>query len=120
MKVAAAKTSLLLSVLFLIVYGTTNWVATQRTDVGSWYFEWARAIPSIPVMIVPYMSIDLFFVVAPFLCSDKRELGTFSRRITFAIIAASVCFLLVPMRFAFERPESGGWLGTMFGGFRML
>jgi protein-tyrosine phosphatase len=120
MKAAAAKASLFLSVLFLAVYGATNWITGQRTNVGTWYFEWERAIPFVPFMIVPYMSIDLFFVVAPFLCSDKRELGTFSRRITFAIIATGVCFLLVPMRFAFERPESGGWLGTMFGGFRML
>ena len=27
-------------------------------------------IPFVPLMIIPYMSIDLFFAAAPFICSD--------------------------------------------------
>ena len=50
-----------LSVLFLIVYGWCNWITAQRHDVGTLYFEWERFIPFVPLMIVPYMSIDLFF-----------------------------------------------------------
>ena len=41
-------------------------------DVGTWVFAWERLIPFVPLMIVPYMSIDLFFVAAPFLCTDAR------------------------------------------------
>ena len=105
LKAAAALTSLLLSVLFLLVYGTTNWITAQRTDVGTCCFEWERAIPFVPLMIVPYMSIDLFFVIAPFLCGDKRELRILAARISFAIVVAGLCFLLIPLRFAFDRSE---------------
>jgi protein-tyrosine phosphatase len=69
-------------------------------------------------MIVPYMSIDLLFVAAPFLCRDDRELAAFSKRIAAAILIGGACFLLFPLRFAFERPHADGWLGAFFDWFR--
>jgi hypothetical protein len=96
MRGTAAKTSLALSLLFLVVYGSCNWITAQRTDVGTWYFAWERHIPFVPLLIVPYMSIDLFFVAAPFLCENGLELRTFARRIGCAIIVAGVCFLVLP------------------------
>jgi len=111
---------LLLSVLFLIVYGTTNWITAQRTDVGTWYFEWERAIPFVPLMIVPYLSIDLFFLGAPFLCRDRRELQTLKRRISFAIVVAGLCYLLLPLRLACARPETSGWPRALLDAFQTL
>jgi protein-tyrosine phosphatase/membrane-associated phospholipid phosphatase len=107
-----------LSVLFLIVYGWCNWISSQRHDVGTLYFAWERFIPFVPMMIVPYLSIDLFFVAAPFLCRSDRELATFSKRIIAAIVVAGICFLLFPLRFAFERPHADGSLGAVFDWFR--
>jgi hypothetical protein len=109
-----------LSVLFLVVYGWCNWITAQRHDVGTLYFEWERFIPFVPLMIVPYMSIDLFFVAAPFLCRTESELATFSKRILAAIVVAGICFLLFPLRFAFERPHADGWLGAVFDWFRAM
>ena len=109
-----------LSVLFLVVYGWCNWLTAQRHDTGTLYFEWERFIPFVPLMIVPYMSIDLFFVAAPFLCRSDRELATFSKRIVAAIAVAGICFLLFPLRFAFERPSASGWLGAVFDWFRAM
>src|SRR5262245_54560708 len=74
-----------LSVLFLIVYGGCNWITARRADVGTFYFEWERKIPFVPFFILPYMSIDLLFVVAPFLCRTDRELSIFAKRIAAAI-----------------------------------
>jgi protein-tyrosine phosphatase len=107
-----------LSALFLVVYGWCNWITAQRHDVGTLYFAWERFIPFVPLMIVPYLSIDLFFVVAPFLCRNERELMVFSKRIVAAITVAGICFLLFPLRFAFERPHANGWLGATFDWFR--
>jgi len=66
------------------------------------------------------MSIDLFFVAAPFLCRDGRELETLRKRIVFAIAVAGVCFLFFPLRFAFERPQASDWLGAIFNWFRAM
>jgi protein-tyrosine phosphatase/membrane-associated phospholipid phosphatase len=109
-----------LSVLFLIVYGWTNWFTAQRRDVGTLVFDWERFIPFVPWMIVPYMSIDLFFVAAPFVCRDNRELAALSKRIVAATLIAGLCFLLFPLRFAFPRPHADGWLGTGFEWFRAM
>jgi len=82
------------------------------------YFEWERSIPFVPFFILPYMSIDLFFVAAPFLCRTERELSIFAKRIAAAIFVAGICFLLFPLRFAFPRPHADGWLGAIFDWFR--
>jgi protein-tyrosine phosphatase len=107
-----------LSVLFLIVYGGCNWITAHRANVGTFYFEWEHKIPFLPVFILPYMSIDLFFVAAPFLCRTDRELSILAKRIAVAIIVAGICFLLFPLRFAFPRPHANGWPGALFDWFR--
>ncbi len=60
----SAATSLYLSLLFVVVYGATGWLTSLRTDVATWSFEWERNLPLVPWLIVPYMSLDLFFVAA--------------------------------------------------------
>jgi protein-tyrosine phosphatase len=111
----AARTSVLLSLLFVIVYGTTNWFTARRpdADVSTWHFAWElTAIPYVPLLIVPYMSIDLFFFLAAFLCRDDRELRAFARRVVFSILAAAAFFLLMPLKLAWpERPRVEGWFG---------
>jgi dual specificity protein phosphatase-like protein/PAP2 superfamily protein len=109
-----------LSILFLVVYDGCIWITARRSGVGSFYFAWERNIPFVPFFILPYMSIDLFFIAAPFLCRTDRELRTFSRRVTAAILIAGLWFLLFPLRFAFARPHASGWLGALFDWFRSM
>jgi membrane-associated phospholipid phosphatase len=111
----AALTALGTSLLFVVVYGGCSWLTSLRGDVGTWVYDWERAIPFVPLMIIPYMSIDLFFVAAPFICRDREERRLLAGRIALAILAAGACFLLVPLRFAFPRPMPEGWLGAIFG-----
>ena len=105
--------------LFLVVYGGCNWITAQRSDVGTLYFEWERHIPFVPLMIVPYLSIDLFFVAAPFLCRSRRELSTFAKRESLRPLSRrefASCFFRSGSRF--ERPHASGWLGAIFDWFR--
>jgi protein-tyrosine phosphatase len=99
---------------FFLVYGMCNWVSSQRENVPSFYWDWETAIPFVPLLILPYLSIDLFFAGSAFLCRSRRELHTLAGRVLFAISASGICFLLFPMRFAFQRPPVEGWLGLMF------
>jgi membrane-associated phospholipid phosphatase len=114
----ALSASVGLSLLFLIVYGGCLWITSRRHDVGVFYFAWERAIPFVPFMILPYMSIDLFFVAAPFLFSSERDLRLFVARVAIAIVVAGICFLGIPLRLAFPRPQADGWLGALFDWFR--
>ncbi|HEX3799046.1 MAG TPA: phosphatase PAP2 family protein [Verrucomicrobiae bacterium] len=113
-KLTAAVTTGGLSVLFVIVYGSCNWVTAHRNDVGTWYYSWEHLIPFVPVMIVPYMSINLFFVSAPFLCRSREELRTFALRVAFAILIAGVCFLSMPLKLGTPVPPTSGWTGVIF------
>jgi membrane-associated phospholipid phosphatase len=109
-----------LSLLFLVVYGGCIWITSRRRDVGVFYFQWERSIPFLPFMILPYLSIDLFFVAAPFLLPNEKELWLFVRRVAAAILVAGLFFLVLPLRFAFPRPPAPGWLGVLFDSFRAL
>jgi protein-tyrosine phosphatase/membrane-associated phospholipid phosphatase len=109
--------SVALSLLFMVVYGGASWITSLRTDVGTWYYAWERFIPFVPIMIIPYMSVDLFFVAAPFICSDRRELQLLSKRIRLGILVAGCCFLIYPLKLATERPVIGGWLGVIWSWF---
>src|SRR5262249_40863932 len=112
----ALATSLALSALFIVVYGGTNWFTAQRpaSAVGTWDFAWELgAIPDVPILIVPYMSIDLFFFMAPFLCRDRREMRVLAQRVVFSILIAAAFFVFVPLRLAWPaRPQVSGWFGA--------
>jgi membrane-associated phospholipid phosphatase len=114
----AAKTSAMLCALFVGVYALCNYVTSLRLDVAEMYMEWEKDVPFVPLLILPYLSIDLFFIAAPFFCTSRRELKVLGWRMALCIIIAGACFMLFPMRFAFERPPTDGWLGQLFDAFR--
>ena len=117
---AALRSVVALSALFIVGYGLTNWFTSTRSDTRVWMYEWERFIPFMPLMVIPYLSIDAFFVAAPFLCTTHRELRTLSRRMTLAILIACATFLIFPLRLGVERPPAPGVLGAIFDWFRAM
>ena len=113
-RLLSGATALALSILFIAIYGLTSWFTSLRADVGTWAFEWERSLPFVPCLIVPYISLDMFFVAAPFLCQPRRELTVFRRRMAIAILTAGAMFLLMPLRFAFPRRVPEGWTAPIF------
>jgi membrane-associated phospholipid phosphatase len=113
-RLCAAAYSAALSLLFIVVYGGCGWITAHRSDVGTWHYPWEHFIPFVPLMIIPYMSIDLFFVGGPFLCQTREELRVLAQRISFAILVAGAFFLLVPLHLAVPRPHARGWTGVIF------
>ena len=116
----ATIASALLSAMFLVVYSSTNWLTSLRADVPTWHASWEPAIPFVPLLIIPYMSIDLFFVAAPFVCGSRREIGVLAKRLVFANLVAATFFLLMPFQLDFERAAVGGWQGLIFDTFREM
>lgn len=110
----AALWLLVLAPLFFLSYGYANGVAAARTGVPSIVFDWERAIPFWAWTIVPYWSIDLFYGISLFVCRDRRELDTQGLRLLTAQALAIACFLLWPLRFSFQRPDSDGVFGWLF------
>lgn len=106
-----------LSALFLAVYGGCNTFTASRHDVGTSFFAWELRIPFVPVMIVPYNSIDAFFFLAPFICVARGELRSHAKRVIVAILVAGVCFLAFPLKTAFVRPDVHGAFAPIFRWF---
>lgn len=110
----AAAVSAWTGTLFMAVYHLCNWITAGRNDARVAFFDWEHAIPVIPWFIVPYWLLDLFFVIAPFLCTSRGELQTLRRRLEVATLAAGLCFLAIPLTLAWERPEVQGVFSPWF------
>lgn len=104
--------------LFAAVYNACNWITTQRTDVGTWALPWELGIPFVPAMIVPYWSLDAFFVASFFLCETERELKVLGQRLALATLVAGACFLALPLTTVFPRPPVKGFFGPWFTALR--
>jgi membrane-associated phospholipid phosphatase len=71
-------------------------------------------------MIVPYMSIDAFFLAAPFVCRSHKELGTLAWQLSLIVILAAVTFLVYPLELAVARPVADGVFGKHYNAFIAL
>ena len=103
-----------LSLLFILIYGACNTLASHRQEIGTCFFDWELGIPFVPALIVPYLSIDLFFVASFLLCAERIELHTHARRIALAILIAGIAFLAFPLTVGYQRPVVRGWTGRLF------
>ncbi len=104
----------LLGPFFFLSYGLANTLAGRLPYVPSIVFDWEARIPFQPWTIVPYWSIDLFYVASFFICTRRAELDMHARRLFTAQLLAVGCFLLWPLRFSLERPETAGVFGWLF------
>ncbi|MDB5986428.1 MAG: serine/threonine protein phosphatase [Nevskia sp.] len=101
---------------FLLVYTAANLYTAHLPPerVGEIGMAWERAIPFLPWTILPYLSIDLLYVVSPFVCRSRRELRVHVLRFAVATAFALACFMLFPLRFGFARPETSGLPDLLF------
>ena len=104
----------LLGCFFLALYEVCNLITSKRPDVGFFYFEWERQIPFVPWMIIPYLSMYPLFIVSALFIKNESELDATTKRIIFTVVISVTCFLLFPLRFAFERPQVEGFFKPFF------
>ena len=116
----AALLLLGLGVFFYASYGLANWLASLRAQVPVVVFDWERHVPFLGWTVVPYWSINLFYAASFFVCATRAELDRHAARLLTAQLVAVACFIALPLRFSFERPETAGLPGFLFavlGGF---
>lgn len=103
-----------LAPFFYLTYGAANALAARRQHVPSIVFEWERHILFVDWTIIPYWSINAFYGVSLFVCRTKAELDAHGRRLITAQVVAVACFILFPLKFTFQQPETDGLAGFMF------
>ncbi|PHS29654.1 MAG: hypothetical protein COA95_11640 [Methylophaga sp.] len=107
---------LFLGPFFFLTYGTANQLTALYPSLASIMFDWEHAIPFIPEMIVPYMSVDLLFGFSFLLVSTRDEIQRHALRLGFTIAFAVVLFLLIPLQFSLDKPMVEGWAKPIFSG----
>ncbi len=115
----SAAWTLFIVPFFFLVYGLCNWYTAQRPAVGTFAWDWEQGIPFVPSMMLPYLSMNLFYAASPFFCRTRHELRVLVSRIIFAIVAAGICFLLFPLKLAFVRPPMTGVYGWILDWLRL-
>ena len=103
-----------LAPFFYLTYGVANSIAARRHDVPSIVFAWEHHIPFLAWTIVPYWSINAFYGMSVLVCRTSAELDAHGRRLLTAQIVAVVCFILFPLKFTFQQPETHGVAGVLF------
>lgn len=112
------KTSLLklalVGILFYASYTLSNYYAASLAYVPEIAFAWERHIPFWEWTILPYWSLNLMYAAAFFLCRDACEQNRYVARLVSAQIVATTCFMLFPLHFGWQKPQTDGLWGVMF------
>lgn len=93
----------LIYLLFAFVYGGTNWLASQRTDLFHFYFDWELGIPFIPSWIYVYLSMSLFIIVPMFVIREHELTSLLWADASVIMVAGSLC-LFFPTEAGVIRP----------------
>ncbi len=112
------KLSLFQTILFVSVYGFTNWLAQQHNYHFQLWHPLELQIPFIPFMILGYVSLNLLMLVPAFSLS-VLELHALNKTMAWATVIAGFFFLVIPAPIGFVRAEVvGEWSGfyrTLYG-----
>jgi len=92
-------------VLFVTMYGMTNWLASLRKNRVHLYFDWELGIPFYSNFIWGYFSICILFLV-PLFILNKKEINDLGWNIFWATLVAGIFFLLIPTHLGFDRLSS--------------
>ena len=96
-------------------------LACKPTDeVPVIVFAWERAIPFLTWTIVPYRSTHVFFALSFYVCRNRVELDSHSKRLLMAQVIAVACFIVFPLRVSFARPQIAGAFEFLFDALHML
>jgi protein-tyrosine phosphatase len=98
---------------FFLSYGAVNYFTSTRSDVGIIVANWERAMPFVPWLMLPYMSIDAFYAGSLFLFRRKKALDIHAKRLLLATVISLFGFLLFPLQFSFAVPKAEGFNGIL-------
>lgn len=98
---------------FFLGYGWLNVLTSKRADVGIAVESWEHAIPFVPWMMLPYMSIDAFYAASLFLFRKRSALDRHALRLLLATVISLAGFWLFPLQFSFAVPKAEGFNGFL-------
>jgi membrane-associated phospholipid phosphatase len=96
-----------ITILWVVVYGGADLI-TGRTQRYRVHFNWELDIPFVPATVLAYLSLNVLFLLTPFVLRDRRALDAFGLALAGEIVVAGLCFLIFPAELAFDPSEDAG------------
>ena len=97
--------SILVFVVFVVIYGSCNWLASKSFRPYEWYLQWELYTPFIPQMVYIYLSISLL-VALPLFVLRLNEFRPLAYTMLCATMIAGLFFLLLPAQLGFTWPRT--------------
>ncbi len=110
----AALWLLVLAPFFYLTYGLANYLASLRTDVPNIALDGEEIIPFVEWTIIPYWSINLFYVTTLFANEAPAGVDRIARRYLTCQIIAVTLFIVMPLQAIYAKPQTSGLTGFMF------
>jgi protein-tyrosine phosphatase len=110
----AALWLVFLGPFFYASYGLANHLASLQADLPNVAMEWEKTIPFMEWTIIPYWSVNLFYVATLFFNAAPEDVDRTAKRFLTCQLIAVACFILIPLRAIFEKPQTSGLTGFMF------
>ena len=90
-----------LALLFVTVYAGADFLTSLHSLRLHLYVEAELAVPLMPAMVLPYMSVYLSMGLAPFVLRTNAELDALAIALATVIVIAGLAFLLLPAELGF-------------------
>ena len=99
------KYTIFISIFFVALYKGAEFYTYTVDSVPSYFMEWERNIPFLPIFMLPYMTSAPFFLVTIFLEKNEKNLKLLMKRAIFLTVISTTIFVVFPMKFYFPKPE---------------
>ena len=99
------KYTIFISIFFVVFYKGAEFYTYTVDNVPSYFIDWERNIPFLPIFMLPYMTSQVFFLATIFLEKNESNLKLLIKRAAFLIAVSTALFVIFPMKFYFPKPE---------------
>lgn len=99
------KCAIFISVFFVISYKGAEFYTYTVDNVPSYFMNWEKNIPFLPIFMLPYMTSAPFFLITLFLVKNENDLKLLMKRALFLTVISVSIFIVFPMKFYFPKPE---------------
>jgi membrane-associated phospholipid phosphatase len=103
-----ALLSALIAAEFAVVFYGADWLTARHPLRLRAYADAELSIPLVPAMVVPYMTMYVIFLFAPFVLRSTADLDRFAGALARVIVIAGVAFVLVPAELGFAPARTAG------------
>jgi membrane-associated phospholipid phosphatase len=97
------------TLLWIVVYAGADWLTSLRAERVRIHLDVELSIPFVPAFLLVYRSIDVMFLLGPFILRSQPEVRALTRTLSIVIAIAGVGFLLVPAAPAYPPQDAGVW-----------